>query len=148
MTAKKKVFIGSDHGGFELKEAMAISLRSKGFDVVDKGTNSKESCDYPDFSFAVAESVAANSASVGVVICTTGVGASIAANKVKGVRAALCNNKDQVLMSRRHNDANVIVFGAKYIKPAEAQDMFIMWVNEPFEGGRHERRVNKINTRG
>jgi RpiB/LacA/LacB family sugar-phosphate isomerase len=76
------------------------------------------------------------------------VGASIAANKVKGVRAALCNNKDQALMSRRHNDANVIVFGSKYVKPAEAQDMFMMWVNEPFEGGRHERRVNKLNAHG
>ncbi len=148
MIQKKRIFIGSDHGGFDLKEALTVFLRSKNFDVIDKGTDSRESCDYPDFSFAVAESVAATPASVGVIICTTGVGASICANKVKGIRAALCNNKDQAIMSRRHNDANVIVFGAKYVTPAEAQEMFMAWVQEPFEGGRHERRVNKIKARG
>ena len=103
--------------------------------------------DYPDYAFAVAESVAAEEGSVGVIVCTTGVGVSICANKVKGVRAVLCNNKDQAIMSRRHNDANVIVFGAKYTSPEDAYDMFNAWVNERVEGGRHERRVNKIRER-
>ncbi|MBN1493231.1 MAG: ribose 5-phosphate isomerase B [Candidatus Omnitrophica bacterium] len=143
-----KVFIGSDHGGYDLKGSLITSLMERGFDIVDRGTNSKKSCDYPDFSFAVAEDVRTNPGSFGVLVCTTGVGASMCANKVKGIRAALCINKDQAIMSRRHNDANVIVFGAKYTSPEEALEMFMAWVNEPFEGGRHQRRVDKINERG
>lgn len=146
MTKKKKIFCGSDHGGMVLKNHMCAFLKKQGYEVVDKGTNSTDSCDYPDYIFPVAESVAHTSEGRGLVICTTGMGASMCANKVKGIRAALCVNKDQAVMSRKHNDANVLVFGAKYVTPAEAEDITLAWLGEAFEAGRHERRVNKIRT--
>ena len=145
MGTEQTIYIGSDHGGFELKESLCAYLTEEGFTVRDKGTISMERCDYPDFIFSVAESVAQDPKSRGVVICTTGIGASICANKVKGIRAALCLNEDQAIMSRRHNDANVLVFGSKYVSPEDARALFTAWIDEDFEGGRHAHRLEKIH---
>ena len=140
-----KIAIGADHGGYELKESLITYLKSKNIQVVDCGTNSNQSVDYPDFGLAVADMVSRQEAKLGVLICTTGIGQSMTANKVPGVRAALCLNDDQAKYSRLHNDANVIVFGAKYTSTEEAQKMLDVWLATSFEGGRHQRRVEKIN---
>jgi ribose 5-phosphate isomerase B len=140
-----KIAIGADHGGYELKESLIRYLNSKNIQLIDCGTNSNQSVDYPDFGLAVADLVAQKEAKLGILICTSGIGQSITANKVPGVRAALCLNEDQAKFSRLHNDANVIVFGAKYTSAEEAQKMLDIWLATSFEGGRHQRRVEKIN---
>ena len=144
MSNKPTIFIGADHGGFALKKHLAASLEKQGYTVCDQGTDSDASCDYPDFIFRTAEAVAHDAKSRGIVICTTGIGASICANKVAGARASLCVNTDQAVMTRRHNDANVLALGAKYVTPADAEAIVAAWLNEPFEGGRHQRRIDKI----
>ncbi len=140
-----KIAIGADHGGYELKESLIGYLKSKKIEVVDCGTDSKQSVDYPDFGLVVANMVVEKEANQGILICTTGIGQSMTANKVPGVRAALCLNEDQAKLSRLHNDANIIVFGAKYTSVEEAQKMLDIWFGSFFEGGRHQRRVDKIN---
>ncbi len=139
-----KIAIGSDHAGFEYKEAIKNYLIEKGYDVVDKGTYSKESTDYPIFARAVAEEVSKGNVDRGIVICGTGIGVSITANKVPGVRAALCTNEFMARLSRQHNDANVIAIGARVIGLEHGIAIIETFLNTDFEGGRHERRVHLI----
>ena len=139
-----KIAIGSDHAGFVLKQRVAETLRLAGHQVNDVGTNSTESCDYPDYGAAVAREVAGGLAEKGVVICSTGVGISIAANKIDGIRAALAVNEDEVQLTRQHNDANVLAISAKYTD-ADTANLFVkLFLETAFEGGRHQRRVDKI----
>jgi len=139
-----KVSLGADHGGVDLKDNLAQILRAAGLEIIDRGTHGHDSVDYPDFAVAVAHDVASGAAERGILVCTTGIGISIAANKIHGARAALCHNEDGAEFCRRHNDANIICFGQKYITPYMAQKMAMIFLNTDFEGGRHERRVAKI----
>ena len=139
-----KIAIGSDHAGFVLKQQVAETLRQAGHEVTDEGTNSTESCDYPDFAAAVGRDVASGVAEKGVVICSTGVGVCIAANKIDGIRAALAFNDEEVQLTRQHNDANVLAIGAKYTDAATANRFVKLFLETAFEGGRHQRRVDKI----
>ncbi|WP_297455178.1 ribose 5-phosphate isomerase B [Persephonella sp.] len=139
-----KVAIGSDHAGFDYKEIVKKHLEEKGFEVIDKGTYSKESVDYPIFGEAVAQAVASGEADRGIVICGTGIGISISANKVKGIRAALCTNEYMARMARKHNDANILAFGARVLGIDVALGIVDVFFETEFEGGRHERRVNEI----
>ncbi|KAF0242799.1 MAG: ribose 5-phosphate isomerase [Planctomycetota bacterium] len=139
-----KIAIGSDHAGFRAKEALKASLTTAGHQVEDLGTRSEDSCDYTDFSFAVAESVSKKTAERGVILCGTGIGSAIAANKVHGIRAALVHDGFTAEMSRRHNDANVLVLGARVLAEERIMDLTKTWLETPFDGGRHERRVGKI----
>ena len=140
-----KIAIGSDHAGYDLKEEIKKYLEDKGFAVLDKGTNSKESVDYPVFGESVAETVAKGEADRGIVICGTGIGISISANKVKGIRAALCTNEYMAKMARKHNDANVLALGARVLGVDLALSIVDAFLNTEFEGGRHERRVHLIH---
>jgi ribose 5-phosphate isomerase B len=139
-----KIIIGADHAAFEAKRKVCEVLAGDGHAVTDAGTFSEESCDYPDFALAVARSVAEGAHERGILICGTGIGMSIAANKVKGVRAALCHNILTARMSRQHNDANVLCLGARVI----GEELMIAAAREfletEFEGGRHARRLSKI----
>jgi len=139
-----KIAIGSDHGGFKLKEKLVQFLRKAKFQVVDRGTYSQDSCDYPDFGYRVAMDVAKRKAQRGVLICKSGVGMSIAANKIPGIRAVLAYDKSQAIFSRLHNDTNVITFGASFINSKKAKDILRAWLSTDFEGGRHKRRLKKI----
>jgi ribose 5-phosphate isomerase B len=140
---KMKIYIGSDHAGYKLKKKI-IEKFSEEVDFEDVGTYSEESCDYPDFGKKVGEAVANNQRSRGIVICGTGIGISIAANKVQGIRAALCYNQLAAELSRRHNDANVLGLGARLLGEELAYAIVNTWLKTPFEGGRHQRRVNKL----
>ncbi|RUM49725.1 MAG: ribose 5-phosphate isomerase B [Hydrogenothermus sp.] len=140
-----KIAIGSDHAGYDLKETIKNYLIEKGYEVIDKGTNSKESVDYPIFGENVAETVAKGEADKGIVICGTGIGISISANKVKGIRAALCTNEYMARMARKHNDANVLALGARVLGVDLALSIVETFLNTEFEGGRHERRVHLIH---
>lgn len=139
-----KIAVASDHGGLELKNSLANYLAEKGFEVVDFGTHTKDSCDYPDFAKPAAVAVANGECERGIVCCTTGIGVCITANKVKGVRCALCQNDDMAEMTRRHNNANMIAFGQKYTSFDQAKAMVDIFLSTPFEGGRHALRVDKI----
>ncbi len=137
-----KIAIGADHAGFRLKNLIKDHFKEHSF--VDVGTHSEDSCDYPDFAQLVGEEVAAGRVDAGIVICGTGIGISISANKVKGIRAALCTNEFMAEMSRRHNNANVLALGARVIGDDLALRIVKVWLNTGFDGGRHERRVEKI----
>jgi len=139
-----RISIGADHAGFTLKESLRDMLAKEGHEVVDHGTNSTESVDYPDYAGAVANDVAGGHADRGILVCYTGVGMSIAANKIHGVRAALGTNIDEVRLVRGHNDANVLTLGARFTSPQDAQDMVREFLQTQFEGGRHARRTGKI----
>ncbi|MBI4877718.1 MAG: ribose 5-phosphate isomerase B [Acidobacteria bacterium] len=139
-----KIAIAADHGGFLLKDGLRDRLRAEGFEVADFGANSAESVDYPDYAAAVARAVAAGQYERGVLICTTGVGMSISANKVAGIRAALGTDDDEVSLTRRHNDANVLTLGARYVDLETAARLTRIFLETQFEGGRHARRVEKI----
>ena len=139
-----KIAIGSDHGGYNLKEHIKKYLESKGVEFKDFGTNSTESCDYPDYAFRVASAVAGIQFDRGIIICGTGIGVSISANKVKGIRAALCTDTFSARMSREHNNANVLCMGERVIGTGVAIDIVEAWLKAEFTGGRHERRVGKI----
>lgn len=139
-----RIAIGSDHGGFELKEYLKKYLDKKGIEYKDFGTFSTKSCDYPDFGSKVGSAVGYGDFEKGLLICTTGIGMSIVANKYYGVRAALCHNVDSAKYSRMHNDANILVLGAKYVKKGLAKKILKAFLETDFEAGRHERRVNKI----
>ena len=136
------VAIGSDHGGYALKEHLKAWLDSQGIACRDMGCGGPESCDYPVYGEAVGRAVASGECQRGIVICTTGVGISISANKVKGVRCALCADTLTAEMTRRHNDANVLAMGAGIVGPNLAVRMAEVFLNTPFEGGRHQRRVD------
>jgi ribose 5-phosphate isomerase B len=140
-----KISLGCDHGAFALKEHIKTYLTDKGHQVVDCGTNSTDSCDYPVFAKAAAEQVASGACDRGIVMCTTGIGISIAANKVKGVRCALCGDPYSAEMTRRHNNANMLAMGAGIIGQNMAERIVDVFLATEFEGGRHERRVNLIS---
>jgi len=139
-----KIALGADHAGFELKEKIKQKLTAQGITVDDRGTNSTASCDYPDFARAVAEEVAAKGADLGILVCSTGIGMSIAANKIPGIRAAKVDTEFEAERSREHNDANVLTLGANIINEDVASKIVDKWLATPFAGGRHERRVEKI----
>lgn len=139
------ISIGADHGGVDLKDAIVVGLQRWGHEVTDHGTHGHESVDYPDFGRKVAEDVSAGRSDYGIVVCTTGSGIAITANKVHGVRCAVVYNEDSAEYTRRHNDANVIAFGQKYQTPYLALRFLKIFFNTAFEGGgRHDRRVSKI----
>lgn len=140
-----KIAVGADHAGYALKERLLEKLKAEGHDVVDYGTHSTESTDYPDFAAAVGRAVVKQEAEKGLLVCASGVGMSIAANKIHGVRAALGTNIDEVSYTRRHNDINVLAIGAKYTDEPTAAAMLDTFLTTGFEGGRHSRRIEKIN---
>lgn len=139
-----KIALGSDHAGYELKEKVKKILQKLGHTVVDFGTDGKGSVDYPDFGVKVAQSVAQGETERGVAVCWTGNGMSIAANKVKGIRATLALNKDMAYYARFHNDSNLLTLSQKYTPEAELEDIVKTWLETAFEGGRHIRRLQKI----
>jgi ribose 5-phosphate isomerase B len=139
-----KIAIGSDHGGYELKEQLIDYLKGKGFDVTDCGTHSKESCDYPLIGFEVAKAVSEGQSRRGILICKTGVGMAIIANKVNGIRAAACYDKDMAKSSREHNDCNVVVLAASYTDFKRSKEILDVWLNTSHIGDRHARRVCQI----
>jgi RpiB/LacA/LacB family sugar-phosphate isomerase len=146
-TSTVNVALGADHGGFEIKEVLKAHLRSLGLTIADHGTDSKESCDYPDYALAVAKSVAAGTAELGLLVCTTGIGVSITANKVAGIRAALVTDAATAAMTRQHNDANVLCLAGKTTSPDLAKKILDAFLGAKFEGGRHERRVRKMDAK-
>jgi len=139
-----KIAIGCDHAGYQYKEIVKKHLEEKGFQVIDKGAYSDERVDYPVYGEAVGNAVASGEADKGIVICGTGIGISIAANKVKGVRAALCTNEYMARMARKHNDANILAFGARVLGIDVVLGIVDEFFSTDFEGGRHEKRVNLI----
>lgn len=141
---KKTVPIGSDHAGFELKKAVVEHLTSKGYKLEDFGCYSEDSIDYPDFGHPVAEMVESNKDMLGVIICGSGNGINMTANKHQGVRSALCWKKELAQLAREHNNANIIALPARFITTEEALEMIDVFFSTEFEGGRHKRRVDKI----
>lgn len=139
-----KVALGADHAGFGLKQRLSDLLVKNGHSVIDHGTNTSDSVDYPDFALEVANDVAEGRADRGLLVCGTGVGMAIAANKVNGVRAANVRTAEEAQLSRLHNNANVLCLGARFIDPCGAEDVLLTWMRTEFEGGRHEPRVEKI----
>lgn len=140
-----KIAMGSDHGGYLLKEHVKKYLTEQGHEVVDFGCNSLESCDYPQFGAAAARAVADGSCERGIVICTSGIGISISANKIKGIRCALCSEPLSAEMTRRHNNANMLAMGAGMTGPNMAERLVDTFLTTEFEGGRHQRRVDGIS---
>ena len=140
-----KYFIGTDHAGFEVKPFVIEYLKNKGIEVEDLGCYSSESVDYPDFAHKVAKAVLENPGSRGILICGSGIGMSLAANKHKGIRAALCHDYYTAEMARRHNNANILCFGARIVGKGEIESILEAWLTHEFEGGRHQRRVEKID---
>jgi ribose 5-phosphate isomerase B len=141
------LFVGSDHGGFELKEQIKAYLDSRSVcDIEDLGTYSEASVDYPEFGKKVALAVAQDAGHKGIVVCGSGIGISIAANKVTGIRAALCHDVYMAVMSRKHNDANVLALGGRTTLPENAFSIIDAWLATEFEGGRHQRRVDQIES--
>ena len=136
--------IGNDHAGVEYKEAIVSYLQSKGHKVFNHGTDSEESVDYPDFIHPVAQDVSSKKANLGIIICGSGNGASMTANKHQDIRSALCWNKEIVALARQHNDANILSLPARFISIPQAIAMVEVYVNTEFEGGRHQNRINKI----
>jgi ribose 5-phosphate isomerase B len=139
------IALGADHAGFELKEALKAWLIDEGYQVVDYGTHSTHSVDYPDYAAQVAMAVADQKVERGVLVCGTGIGMAIAANKIPGVRAALCSDLYTARMSRAHNDANVLALGGRLMSPEMARDILRMWLETEFAGERHRRRLDKID---
>ena len=139
-----KISLGCDHGGYALKEHIKAYLESKGHEVVDCGTYSTDSCDYPIFGEAAARKVQSGECERGIVICTTGIGISIAANKVRGIRCALCSEPLSAEMTRRHNNANILCMGGKVIDKETAVKLVDIFLHTEFEGGRHQRRIDQI----
>ena len=139
-----KISIGSDHGGFLYKEEVIKMLKEEGYEVLDQGTYSLDSCDYPDFAYAAAKLVSEGTCERGIVICTSGEGVSITANKLKGVRCGLIYNEDTSHLIRQHNDCNMCAFGAKFFALEDVKRWVNNFLTTDFEGGRHQNRVNKI----
>lgn len=138
------IALASDHGGFALKEHLKTWLEGQGHAVTDCGTFSTESCDYPDFGLAAARAVASGQCQRGIVVCTTGIGISIAANKVRGIRCALCRDLLSAQLTRRHNDANMLALAGGFTGELEAEHITDAFLTTEFEGGRHRRRVDKL----
>lgn len=144
MTMDKTIAVGADHAGFELKTLLVEHLKENGYDVQDVGTHSEESVDYPDYAAKVAKTVASRRAGKGILVCGSGLGVAIAANKIDGVRAVTANTAELARLSRLHNDANVLAVGARIIEPGTAKEIVDSWLQTEYEGGRHQRRVDKI----
>ena len=139
------IAVASDHGGFELKNKVREHLKERGIKVVDLGTDSEESVDYPVYGKACAEAVASGKADLGVVCCGTGIGISIAANKVKGIRCGLCTSVEMAELTKKHNNANMIALGGRTTDPELAMKIVDKWLDTEFEGGRHQRRVDMLD---
>ena len=139
-----KIAIGNDHTALEMKEAIKAHLEENGYEVLDLGTNSTDSCDYPVYGEKVGRAVVDGEADLGIAICGTGVGISLAANKVKGVRACVCSEPYTAKLSRMHNDSNVLAFGARVVGVELAKMIVDEWLSASFEGGRHQRRIDLI----
>lgn len=141
-----KIALGSDHRGFFLKNFIKNKLEGEGIFIFDFGINEEEICDYPDFAIKVAESVSRGNFDYGILICMTGIGMSISANKVKGIRAAICNTPQDAYYARAHNDANILCIGSKEFQkePQKALEIIKIFIKTPFEGGRHLKRLEKI----
>ncbi|MFH1282975.1 MAG: ribose 5-phosphate isomerase B [bacterium] len=146
MSIEKKIYLGADHGGFHVKEYAKKLLKKLGYKVEDVGTYNTDSVDYPDYISKVAKNVSKEKNSSGVVACSTGIGASIVANKVRGIRAALVHNKREARLSREHNDSNVLVLGGKPYNQNNVKDIINTWIKTGFQGGRHLRRIKKIDS--
>ena len=144
-TAKPRIALGADHAGFRAKELIKNFLREQGYEVEDLGTSSEDSVDYPDFARAVAEKVAGGGAQFGILACGTGIGMAMTANKVPGVRAAVAHDAATARLAREHNDSNVLTFGGRVVDDAKAIEIVREFLNANFAGGRHVRRVEKIN---
>ncbi|HIY96643.1 MAG TPA: ribose 5-phosphate isomerase B [Candidatus Borkfalkia excrementigallinarum] len=140
-----KIAVACDHGGLALKKVLVNYLEEKGYTIDDFGTCSEESCDYPDFALPAAEAVACGKCERGILICSTGIGISIAANKVRGIRCAHCHDTYSAKYTRLHNDANMLAFGQKVIGEGLMLEIVDMFLNTEFEGGRHQRRIDKIS---
>ena len=141
------IAIANDHGGFDLKESVKRHLEERGIEYKDFGTYSKDSCDYPDFGIPAAKAVAGGECEKGIVICTTGIGISIAANKVKGVRCALCSETTSARLTREHNDANVLAMGGGFVGEVLANEMVDIFLDTPFSGlEKHSRRIAKLES--
>lgn len=138
------IAIASDHGGFDLKERLRAFLEVKGYAVLDLGCHGKEACDYPDFAKAVAQAVLRGACELGIMIDGAGIGSSMVCNRFPGIRAALCHDMQTILNSRQHNNANILTLGAAANPPEVVEEMVMTWLATPFEGGRHQRRVDKI----
>ncbi len=141
-----RVIIGSDHAGFDFKQSAINQLKDQKIEVEDVGTHSKEPCDYPDPAMKVAEAVSEGKADRGVLICGSGIGMSIVANKFPGIRAALVHDAETAKLSRRHNDANVLILGERVLDPRRIPEILSAWLETEFEGGRHQRRLDKIKS--
>jgi len=139
-----RIAVGADHAGFEMKEQVKRILESRGHRVEDVGTHSVESTDYPPYAFRVAEAVRDGGADRGVLVCDSGNGIAIAANKVEGIRATICINAKHAELARRHNDSNVLVLGSAYMSQADLEPTVLAWLDAPFDGGRHARRIGQI----
>jgi ribose 5-phosphate isomerase B len=139
-----RVAVGADHGGFEKKNALLQYLEAKGYRVTDVGTYSEDKVDYPDFAARVAQSVRSGECDRGIMIDAAGIGSSMVCNKVKGIRAALCYNRETILNSRQHNNANVLTLGARFHETEEICELSALWLETKFEGGRHWPRINKM----
>ncbi len=139
-----RISIASDHGGFEQKQALVHHLEDAGHGVIDRGCTSTESVDYPDYAQLVAEDLAANEADLGVLVCGTGIGMAIAANKMPGIRAANCTTPDFAHLAREHNNANILTLSGRFVPLDENEQIVDEFIETPFAGGRHERRVQKI----
>ena len=139
-----KVYLGADHAGFPLKETLRESMRAAGHEVIDLGTFSEESVDYPDLAREVGEKVRENADTRGVLVCGTGIGVAIAANKLKGIRAANVHDVNEATLSRQHNNANIVTVGARTTDPKLAEEIVKIFLSTAFEGGRHQARVDKI----
>ncbi len=140
-----KIAIASDHGGYKLKEEIKKYLADRDLEILDLGTNSEESVDYPQFGHACGEAVAGGQADRGIVCCGTGIGISIAANKVKGIRCSLCTDANMAKLTRQHNDSNILALGGRITDVKTALEITKVWLDTEFEGGRHQRRVDMLN---
>jgi ribose 5-phosphate isomerase B len=139
------IAIGSDHGGFELKQFIAELLKTRGDRVIDLGAHSDASVDYPDFAVQVCEKVLSSEVKYGILVCGTGIGMSMAANRYRGIRAALCHDEYTARLSREHNDANVLCLGDRVLGKGVAECIVEVWLNTEFGGGRHQRRIGKFS---
>ena len=144
MAIVQKIVIGSDHAGYDLKQEIIAHLKSLGLEVLDVGTYSKDSCHYPEFAKALCQKIQSGEFKLGILICGTGIGMSMAANKCRGIRAACCSDSYSARLTREHNNANVLCFGARVIGPGTAEDMVDAFINTEFAGGRHQLRVDML----
>jgi len=138
------ILLAADHAGFALKEKLKSYLTQKGLKLKDLGTFSRERCDYPEFAYALAKGISSGKYKQGILICKTGIGSAIVANRLPGVRASLCYNAQAARLTREHNDSNVLVLGSAFVNAAQAKRIVNVWLKTEFAGGRHQRRLNQI----